>query len=238
LLPGPIVIYAFGLLRPKDDDEKNMMVRHAKRNTKGTKALLIGAAVIAALAARTNVRADDLAAAAAKASELVNRPIAASPHALEEFPWLLRDASPPIIVERPAQTTETYPGNLAAAAAKASALVNRTIVPSPHGLEEFSSLRQGHPPQIAVRHPAQEFKTYPGDFAAAAAKASTVVKRSVVASPHGLEEFPWLLRGVSPQIEPSQIVKADRIQNKNPAAGAYKASRSSRPITPSTHRGY
>jgi hypothetical protein len=210
-----------------------MKVRYVKRNMKGTKALLIGAAVIGALAARINVRADDLAAAAAKASKLVNRPIAASPHALEEFPWLLQDASPPIMVGHPSPTTQTYPDNFAAAAAKASALVNRPIVGSPHGLEEFSSLRQGYPPQVAVRRPAQELKTYPDNFAAAAAKASTVVNRPVVASPHGLEEFPWLLRGVSPQIEPSQIVKADRIQNENPA----KAFRSSPPITPSTHHG-
>ena len=38
------------------------------------------------------------------------------------------------------ENTKTYPDNLAAAAAKASALVNRPILASPHALEEFPAL--------------------------------------------------------------------------------------------------
>jgi len=53
---------------------------------KTTRTLLFGWAAVAALALNTNVRAGDLAAAAAKASAAMNRPIAASPHALEEIP--------------------------------------------------------------------------------------------------------------------------------------------------------
>jgi hypothetical protein len=69
---------------------------------------------VLALAVRINVRADDFAAAAAKASKLVNRPIAGSPHALEEFPWLLRGASPPIVINHSASSaTQTYPDNVA-----------------------------------------------------------------------------------------------------------------------------
>ncbi len=33
--------------------------------------------------------------------------------------------------------------------------VNRPIVASPHGLEEFPSLLQGYPPQAAVKNPTQ-----------------------------------------------------------------------------------
>ena len=122
---------------------------------KTTRTLLFGSAAVAAFALNTNLQADDLAAAAAKASAVVNRPIAASPHALEEFPWLLRGARPPPEVNYPVQAPETYPANLAAAAAKASALVNRPIVASPHGLEEFPWLLRGYSPQTAAKQPAQ-----------------------------------------------------------------------------------
>src|SRR5215813_9302105 len=99
---------------------------------KRIRALLYGTAVVVVLASRANVRADNLAEAAAKASALVKRPIAASPHALEEFPWLLREA---------------YADNLAVAAHEAPALVKRPIVTSPHGLEEFPWLLRGSWPQ-------------------------------------------------------------------------------------------
>jgi hypothetical protein len=152
---------------------------------KTTKALLYGSAVIAALAACINVPAHNLAAAAAKASKLVNRPIAASPHALEEFPWLLR----------------------------------------------------GDSPQIRVRHPPQEPKTYPNNLAAFAAQASKLVNRPIAASPHALEEFPWLLRQISAQAEPSQT-KTNWIHDENPAdLGAQASPSIRRRISPSTHRG-
>jgi len=118
-----------------------------------TRTLPTGSAAITAFVLNTNVRADDLAAAAAKASALVNRPFIGSPHALEEFPWLLRGYPPPPVVRHPVQDSESYPGDLAAAAAKASALVNRPIVASPHGLEEFPWLLQGYSPQTAAKHP-------------------------------------------------------------------------------------
>jgi hypothetical protein len=148
---------------------------------KTTRTLLFGAAAVAAFA--LNVRADDLAAAAAKASALVNRPIAASPHALEEFPWVQRGGSPPTEVRHPAQTNGIYPDNFAGNAAKASALVNRPIVASPHGFEEFPWLLRGYPPPPVVRRPTQNPETYPGDLAAAAAKASALVNRPIVKNP-------------------------------------------------------
>src|SRR5260370_21136684 len=85
---------------------------------KTTRTLLFGSAALAPWAINKNLQADDLAAAAAKASAVVNRPIAASPHALEEFPWVQRGGSPPTEVRRPAQNPQTYPDNLAGQAAK------------------------------------------------------------------------------------------------------------------------
>src|SRR5260370_88854 len=98
---------------------------------KTKRALIVGSVVIAAFGLNTNARADNLAAAAAKASPLVNRPIAAGPHGLEEFPGLLRGYSPPAEVKHPGTNTTTYPNNFAAAAPKASALVNRPIAGQP-----------------------------------------------------------------------------------------------------------
>jgi hypothetical protein len=51
-----------------------------------------------------------------------------------------------------AHTTTTYPDNLAAAAAKASALVNRPIDASPHGLEEFPWILWGFSAPTQARH--------------------------------------------------------------------------------------
>jgi hypothetical protein len=88
--------------------------------------------VIAAFGLNTNARADNLAAAAAKAFALVNRPIAASPHALEEFPWLLRGYPPQTKVGHQVKNKGNDPDNLTGAAAEAPAEVNRPIVPSAH----------------------------------------------------------------------------------------------------------
>ena len=56
--------------------------------------------------------ADDLAAAAARASAYVNRPIGATPHALEEFPWALRGCPAPARSTEPPRTaTETNSQN-------------------------------------------------------------------------------------------------------------------------------
>ena len=186
--------------------------------TTKTTTLLFSSAAVAAFALNINVRADNLAAAAAKASALVNRPIAASPHALEEFPSLLRGDSTPPEVRHPAQNPQTYPDNLGGKAAKASALVHRPIAASPHALEEFPWLLRGYPPPTEVSHPVQVPETYPDNLAAAAAKASALVNRPIVASPHGLEEFPWLLRGYSPQTAAKQPAQAGRLSTTNTPA--------------------
>lgn len=147
---------------------------------KTTKAMLFGAAVIAAFTPTKNVRADNLAKAAAKASALVNRPIAASPHALEEFPWLLRGYQPPGAVRPPVRDSEIYHNNLAVAAAKASALVNRPILASPHGLEEFPLLLRG---STEARQNLNNGATQT-EALSPTGRASALVNRPIVSSTH------------------------------------------------------
>jgi hypothetical protein len=181
---------------------------------KTIRTLLFGGVVVGFFVAGLNVRADNLVAAADIASALVNRPIAASPHALEEFPWLRRGYSQPTRLTESTPSTGAYPDNLAAAAAQASALVNRPIEASPHGLEKFPLLLQGYsmPPKMAEA--AQTTGSYPQDLAAAAAKASALVNRPIAASPHALEEFPWLFRGYTPQVG-TKLISPDVARQKN-----------------------
>ena len=166
---------------------------------KMTKVLLFGVAVAASVATQT-ARGDNLAAAAASASASVNRLVLGSPHSLEEFPWLVRGHSQPPGAAGPAQNVRAYPNNLAAVAARASALVNRPVLASPHELEAFPSLLQGYSPPTGAGEPAQDTESYPDNLAALAAKASELVNRPVAASPHALEGFPGLMRGAA---EPS-----------------------------------
>lgn len=168
----------------------------ANKNMKTAKAFLIPTALFAAFAV-IHVRADDLAAAAAKVSAIVKGPVAASPHGLEDFPWALEGFPPPARISEPAQIIRTYPDDLAAAAAEASAYVKRPVAASPHALEEFPWALRGYPPPPIPHQPARKAAAYPGNLAAAAAKASALIKRPVDASPHGLEDFPWLLWGIS-----------------------------------------
>jgi len=67
-------------------------IEYGEIDMKTGRAILIGAI---AFVAGTNLYADNLGEAAAKASAWAKRPIAASPHALEESPWILRGYSPP-----------------------------------------------------------------------------------------------------------------------------------------------
>ena len=156
-------------------------------------AVKIGTSVllgIVAIANGTNLYAQNVTDAAAKASALVKRPVAASPHTLEEFPWALRGVPPP---ER-SPALQTYPTNLFAAAARASAWAKRSIAASPHALEEFPWAVSGQDPPRRL----QMAQIYPGNFFEMAAKASAWANRPIAASPHALEEFPWVLRGFPP----------------------------------------
>ena len=73
--------------------------RESHENTKlamRTKALFIlGVAAVAAVIFTTpTVQADDLSAAADAASKITKGPVLASPHYLEDFPWLTRPGGP------------------------------------------------------------------------------------------------------------------------------------------------
>lgn len=186
------------------------MRKRVNKEVKTSELLFLVVPAAAVLVFGEIARADNLAAAAAKASRLVNRPIAASPHALEEFPWLLRGPTPPTAARGEAAELNAstyphnYPDNFAATAARASALVNRPIAATPHGVEEFPwLLREPTPVAEAMGGTAEQIestennKGYPDNLAAAAAKASALVNRPVFASPHALEEFPALLRANS-----------------------------------------
>ncbi len=155
------------------------------------RAILIGAI---AFVAGTNLYADNLAEAAAKASSWAKRPVMANPHALEEFPWALRGLQLP---ER-GQKLETYPATLFEAAARASAWAKRPVAPTPHALEEFPWALIGTKPPERIEKP----EIYPGNLFELAAQASAWTKRPIAASPHALEEFDWLLRGYSPPTNP------------------------------------
>lgn len=140
-----------------------------------------------AFSTRAILYAQHLADASAKASALVKWPVAASPHALEGFPWALRGVPPP---ER-SPTPQTYPTNLFGAAARASVWAKRPIAASPHALEEFPWALSGANPPGRIQVP----QIYPGNLFEMAAKASAWANRPIAASPHALEEFPWVLRG-------------------------------------------
>ncbi|HEV2393186.1 MAG TPA: hypothetical protein VG146_12585 [Verrucomicrobiae bacterium] len=139
---------------------------------KMTKSLLLSATIVAAFA--TNVRADNLAALAAKASAIVNGPVIASPHGLEEFQWLTRQS-------------QTSTGAVARANRVPSYIrKNSALAASPRVREDFPALgRGGQSPTLTTAKPivsVNEFNRVTKDQAWAA-------------SPRVKEEFPWLARG-------------------------------------------
>jgi hypothetical protein len=146
-----------------------------------TKTLLLGAVVAtAASAINQNVRADDLASAAALASASVNRLILASPHGLEEYTWLMREAQP---------RTETTAGSESVVS---SIKKNRALAASPRMIEQFPELaRFGQPLMVAASK--QGTRTTPLD--------RVIRNRALAASPRMKEEFPALARGYPIQSE-------------------------------------
>ncbi len=100
-----------------------------------------------------------------------NRAIAASPRAIEVFPWLARDATKPAVTAKPSDTR----------AALAEVKKNRALAASPRMLEQFPEL--GRPVQPLRKSTESSI-------------ASTELKnRAYAASPRALEQFPWLARG-------------------------------------------
>lgn len=153
---------------------------------KTTKALLVGVAVAATVVTNQNVRADNLAAAAASASASVHRLVLASPHALEEFPWLLRG---------PAAQTDT-----AARQAKVLADLkkNPAFAASPRVREQFPELdRAGWASTVASSQGEVAHSRLSSEFK----------NRAWIASPRVKEQYPWLARGytTAPTETPVQV---------------------------------
>lgn len=100
-----------------------------------------------------------------------NRAIAASPRALEQFPWLARQTAKPAVTSKSSGTRT----------ALTEVKKNRALAASPRMLEQFPEL--GRPVQ-----PVRESSD--------SSVASTVIKnRALAASPRMIEQFPWLARG-------------------------------------------
>jgi hypothetical protein len=148
--------------------------------------ILFGAIIVATLVTTQNLRADDLAHAAALASASTHRLIAASPHALEEFPWLLREPSP--------QTDPAVLSERALSAIKK----NSAFAASPRVREQYAELdRSGWQSTIATAKTGGRERQLP----------SALKNRAWAASPRVKEEYPWLARGYSapPTENPIQV---------------------------------
>ena len=133
-----------------------------------------GGAVVAALATNQNVQADNLAAAAAKASALVNRPIDASPHGLEAFSWLRWPSSPP---------TET---KVRSESVLSTIKKNRALANSPRMREQFPELARAEQPSTVASSKTSVGKS---EFD------QVIQNRALVNSPRMREKFPQLTRG-------------------------------------------
>ena len=97
-----------------------------------------------------------------------NRAIAASPRALEQFPWLSRQSAKPTARVTESRTVLT------------EVKKNRALAASPRMLEQFPELGRS----------AQPFQK-----SAESSVVSTVTKnRAYAASPRAIEQFPWLAR--------------------------------------------
>jgi hypothetical protein len=135
--------------------------------------ILAVAGIVTAFSLDFSLRAEDSVQQPAKPK---NRIIAASPRAIEAFPWLAP--------ERAAQSrASSFDAKTSSALAEVKK--NRAIAASPRALEQFPEL--GRP----IR---------PFEKSTFASEATTVLKnRAFAASPRAIETFPWLARGRSGQ---------------------------------------
>ncbi len=124
-----------------------------------------GAAVLACLAASFSTLAQDFSAA----DVARNRAIAASPRAIEVFPWLARGVTSP-----------GQPTSAAARSIRADRFRNRALASSPRMIEEFPELdRRVEAVRAGAASPLHS--GLPGN-------------RGIAASPRAIEEFPALRR--------------------------------------------
>ena len=136
-----------------------------------TKRLLLVAAVAADLVASERIQADNLFSAAAKASLLVNRPVAASPHALEDFAWLLRPS------------LEPGDSRVRSIAVLNTIRKNAAFAASPRVLEEHPELlRSGELRMVTGTNAKDPF----------GAPADVLRNEALARSPRAIELYPWL----------------------------------------------
>jgi hypothetical protein len=141
---------------------------------KMTKMLLLSAVAAAALTANQNNLAADFSP-----SDLANRAVAASPRALEQFPWLARQVSTP--------TESTPRGESVLSTIKK----NRALAASPRMIEQYPELaRIGQQSTVATAKCCAEESQFAG----------VIRNRALAASPRMLEEFPQLARGYTAQL--------------------------------------
>ena len=142
-------------------------------NMKTTRPILLGAAIVATFAATQSLLADNLAGAAASASASTHRLIVASPHGLEEFPWLLRGELPNQVTVRP----RGLPAEI---------VRNKALAASPRMREEFPELTlAGEAEWLAARQRHGGPSPLEG----------VLKNRALAASPRVKEQFPELTRG-------------------------------------------
>ena len=143
-----------------------------------TKTFLLGTALVTIVAANQSVRANNLTEASALASASVHRLVVASPHGLEEFPWLLRE---------PSLRSET---TVRSNAVLSTIQKNRALAASPRMREVFPelALAEWSATGMSARPPA------------GMTQLDRVLKnRALASSPRMKEEFPALARGYAAQ---------------------------------------
>ena len=153
---------------------------------KTSRTLLFSVVVAATVVTNQNLRADNLARAATLASASTHRLIMASPHALEEFPWLLR--------EPPPQTDNTAHYERVLSTIKK----NSAYAASPRVREQYPQLdRSGSQSTVAAAKAGGGERQLP----------PALKNRAWAASPRVKEEYPWLARGYSapPTENPIQV---------------------------------
>ena len=147
-------------------------------NMKMTKTFLLGTALVTIGAANQSVRANNLAAASALASASVHRLVVASPHGLEEFPWLLREPSPRIRTK------------VRSNAVLSTIQKNRALAASPRTREVFPELARA----------GWSATDTSSQLPAGMTRLDRVFKnRALAASPRMKEDFPALARGYAAQ---------------------------------------
>jgi hypothetical protein len=143
------------------------------KEMKNLNKILLGATIVTTFALTQSLRADNLAHASALASASTHRLIIASPHGLEEFPWLLREEPPNQVTVRSRGLPPEIVGN-------------RALAASPRIREEFPELARAGEAELLA---SPKRNTGPSPLE------EVLKNRALAASPRMKEQFPELARG-------------------------------------------